>query len=360
MEVIARCREQLREWETAVCVRIVAKRHALSIGHRTSETSMVQLVIAGDDERVLYHYTTAAGLSGIVHDRRPLGRDAVDPGRRYAFHNPLVFHATDVRYMNDVNELRYAGAIYADVIAERLDEFDNRALHLMQTAINDLRSTAAAYGASLRVCAVCFCEDGDLLSQWRGYGGGVGGYAIGMRERMLRWGSKALYPRWHEQFLAEMPGVPLHQVVYDEAQCRADAERLVASFVEHAPSGRDVLQSPMWSLVSNAAPYKAEGFSEEREWRLVFQTAPRDGRYSFPTEFRVRSDGVVPYIPIAVGVSLISTASPHISSYEQIISDLVVGPGPDQDLRVDAAAAFLEANGHDPRVVRPSRIAFRG
>ncbi|QBJ94655.1 DUF2971 domain-containing protein [Rhodococcus sp. ABRD24] len=34
-----------------------------------------------------------------------------------------------------------------------------------------------AYG--LRCFAICLCEKGDLVSQWRGYAGGTGGFAIG-------------------------------------------------------------------------------------------------------------------------------------------------------------------------------------
>ena len=31
-----------------------------------------------------------------------------------------------------------------------------------------------------RCLGACFCEKGDLLSQWRGYAGGTGGFAIGI------------------------------------------------------------------------------------------------------------------------------------------------------------------------------------
>ena len=31
----------------------------------------------------------------------------------------------------------------------------------------------------INIFAVCFCENGDLLSQWRGYAGGKYGYSIG-------------------------------------------------------------------------------------------------------------------------------------------------------------------------------------
>ncbi|MFH8979209.1 hypothetical protein, partial [Streptomyces sp. NPDC017890] len=45
---------------------------------------------------------------------------------------------------------------------------------------------------------------------------------------------------------------------------------------------------------------------------------------------------------------------------ETTIARLIVGPGPYQDVQVIAARQLLSVNGHDPGVVEPSGITFRG
>jgi len=90
------------------------------------------------------------------------------------------FWATDVRYMNDTLELRFG----LDIVSERLLEASSD-----ESFASALRKAFAGFAAvfdpdhlfswPFRCCSVCFCESGDLLSQWRGYAGGVGGFAIG-------------------------------------------------------------------------------------------------------------------------------------------------------------------------------------
>jgi hypothetical protein len=55
-----------------------------------------------------------------------------------------------------------------------------------------------------RCLAACFCAKGDLLSQWRGYAGGTGGFALAARELLAGTGhnpevvraSKVSYRGW--------------------------------------------------------------------------------------------------------------------------------------------------------------------
>src|SRR5712691_7887648 len=50
--------------------------------------------------------------------------------------------------------------------------------HQLLTIINKIRSST--------ICITCFCENGDLLSQWRGYSAHGYGYSLGFDTTILR------------------------------------------------------------------------------------------------------------------------------------------------------------------------------
>lgn len=111
---------------------------------------------------LLYHYTTPEGLKGILQSG--------------------ALWATEVRYLNDASELDYA----LQFARKELDEFlfdhppSTSALQKLAGQLRlALHSGEAKWREEFLCFVVCFCEEADLLSQWRGYGTG-GGYAVGL------------------------------------------------------------------------------------------------------------------------------------------------------------------------------------
>jgi hypothetical protein len=131
------------------------------------------------DRDVLYHYTTPVGLIGIVEDKG--------------------LWATDVEFVNDAQELRFGREELGKALLEKANELspagssatvaggpDESRATVMRSVADHLEPG----GIFLRkpahsVYVACFCEEGDLLSQWRAYGPS-GGYAIGFRTSNLR------------------------------------------------------------------------------------------------------------------------------------------------------------------------------
>jgi hypothetical protein len=102
--------------------------------------------------------------------------------------------ASDIRYMNDFHKLRRGAKLLRNYLrAEAHKNVEDETAPTFKTLANQLDvgifETVARH---LRVFATCFCADGDLLSQWRGYAGGVGGYAIGFRTEVLLSHARAL------------------------------------------------------------------------------------------------------------------------------------------------------------------------
>src|SRR6266851_7492318 len=96
---------------------------------------------------VLYHYTSAQGLLGIITSG--------------------VLRAGNFSFFNDSSELTYGQDLVRDVVVEELGNVPNQLLQLMSLR---LQHRLYAFSDEFDFYLCCFCEDADLLSQWRAYG----------------------------------------------------------------------------------------------------------------------------------------------------------------------------------------------
>jgi hypothetical protein len=244
---------------------------------------------------VLYHYTTAAGLLGILESN--------------------TLHATDVRHLNDLRELvlaQEAVELAVDVAASSWPETSIMAGRLNQLRVMLLDSkNESQFGPFV----ASFCEDGDLLSQWRSYG--RGGYALGFDSD----GLSKLDPvplldtddgHWEQQGFGPAP-VDLRKVMYD-AEGLAKVVSSVIEFAQRNGPGDDAM--PPY-LETHAEAFKAmasvkdAAFEEEAEWRLIVM-----GQGGLIRDrFKARASGaIVPYVPIEVDIA-------------ENLREIVIGPG---------------------------------
>jgi hypothetical protein len=106
---------------------------------------------------ILHHYTDAFGVQGIVSS------------------NSLW--ATATQFSNDLSEIEYSVSVAVELIQEtwgdkkRIGPWEKvLAEHLVRLFHTPLHSFGQPF-------IVSFCEDGDLLSQWRAYGG-MSGFSL--------------------------------------------------------------------------------------------------------------------------------------------------------------------------------------
>jgi len=195
----------------------------------------------------LHHYTTPQGLLGIVSD--------------------CSIWASDVRFMNDSSEFSYAAHLIDEVMAEVIAEVSSDVLRAL---LPTRPGVANAFEYGDQPFIACFCEEGDLLSQWRGYSAGDSGFSLGLD--LHHWAlSPGLPPRTY-----------LRKVVYDRDAQRSSVREVVKAWLATAESlldsGRaqpqDVFPYPaIWALQEALAEhhlcFKDPAFAEEREWRLI-------------------------------------------------------------------------------------------
>jgi hypothetical protein len=257
-------------------------------------------------ESLLYYYTGIDGLIGILRDR--------------------WIYATDAMFLNDASEVAYAFNRMMARLAQYHPEY--AAIPWLAELLDSIGSPAAT-SRDASVYVTSFCEEGDLLSQWRGYASG--GYAIGFARDALH---KITLPD------GEIRVVP---VSYGPNVTRPRVRKIFEDMIAHGPY-TDVDQRRVRDtlLLPELAATKDPTFAEEREWRLMILGHSRDT----DVQFRTRANVVIPYL-------LVPLPEPDP------IRTIVIGPGHDSDIRQAGARRLLDHLGRADVSTRPSVSPLR-
>lgn len=285
----------------------------------------------------LYHYTSQQGLVGIVSNAE--------------------FWATDIRYLNDSSEFTYA----VELARRELESWKHADMAYYPSFRKLAQERLTASASSILVASLS--EEGDLLSQWRGYCSPGPGFSIGFNGRYLTrladendlGFSRCVYEAVDQRTLigeliqTSFERFPRHIVPAPSLGQYGDADayiQAVAAALSCEPnaSARDASVNRFVSgLLDLAAVFKNPTFNEEKEWRIVAVSGPER-----PLRHRLGKSFLVPY-----GVL------PLRGLEERVINEVVVGPCPHPDLSVASLKAFLTQElGYSPEV-RVSRVPFR-
>jgi hypothetical protein len=280
--------------------------------------------------RLLYHYTSADGLLGIIES--------------------ASLWATDIRFLNDSAEFTFARDILLGELRKRADRLRHeRARKIVRRELDHLaRWTALAY-------VVSFSERGNALSQWRAYAP-RDGVAIGFHRRALR----------------AIDGFVLEKCCYADEYGGAAGRRNLHTLVGHiedmirwvsrltqqeqrktqtAAQRRDAEASHAFliphSFVGSALRLKHAGFAEEAEWRLINNDErPNSARY------RRGTFGVTPYL-------MARLPERWKQDWPLGIAEVVVGPSPNARATVDSVRDLLKNRLGSPARVIECGIPYR-
>ena len=103
----------------------------------------------------LYHYTDQNGFMGIVLNQE--------------------LWASKIQYLNDEKEYRLALDLANSHLKKLIKNSNDRAL---KTRLNYYLGITKNI-QNINICVCSLTENGDLLSQWRGYSRTLGGYSVG-------------------------------------------------------------------------------------------------------------------------------------------------------------------------------------
>ena len=274
------------------------------------KTELRGILCRKDDTKIdiLWHYTTGDRLIKILMDGE--------------------LWLTQIGSLNDASELKYPRELYLkaledlergskpDELTEVTQSLLRGAQKRMQRALVDGQGYSSRFVGSLS-------ERGNWLSQWRGYGGGEGGFSIGFDRTALQ---KAL--KDNDPDPSDASYTSLSPICYDKKRHASAVEyaakmtcelfkcadlRLIDGFLD------------LWhDVLGEIAPLiKDPAFDEEREWRLMrlvnYDTCDRLGlafsnsqsmlKRHFKLQLKV--DGLLPIKQIMVGPARHQQVSVH-------------------------------------------------
>jgi len=248
--------------------------------------SLYLACLDGEIPSALFHYTDAGGLLGIIDTRR--------------------LWVTHTFYLNDVTEISYTHGLVGELVEELQKEVKPYAkekstyevAHSMYSGfLQRLRYDTMRIKPNPDVYVVCFCEDDDLLSQWRGYGNRGSGYAIGFDTERLVHPSHAFKLRKVLYHIEEQKQI-LNKILSAVRDSLFSRLTEVMSFDSAESLAEEYAVIFENEVARYATFFKHKKFQEEKEWRLIY--SPTENVYSNQIKFRSGRFGIVPYTEIGL------------------------------------------------------------
>jgi len=327
---------------------------------------------------LLYHYTSDAGLRGIIE-------------------NDCIW-ATDIRFLNDWTEFTHifnqesVAAFVESFIAGIPGDIDQDARRVTIDGVLakknypqlvEIIESRPPYGKPKKAFVCSFTADaeaggnpGDRLSQWRGYSHGSQGFSLGFDRTLLKRQTETQDN--HVDATAQ-----LVQCIYDDAtkrsalvdmgrdaanafiRLRSSGEAVPPWFVTQHPSPtEDYVKTSYYLLKSlttvtptyykSAAQFKHQGFAEEHEWRIVYHSLHK----SLMPRLKSRTGqfGLTPYIEFPLALHSAGTCS-----LKRLVvgPSTHVGPGDHQQNIKHSVELLLQKHGISGVEVAISLIPFR-
>ncbi|KGE02911.1 DUF2971 domain-containing protein [Pseudohaliea rubra] len=271
---------------------------------------LTRQLFATPPRETLYHYTSLAGVLGIV--------------------GSAELRASDIRYMNDSTELRHTLDLLGRQVTRRiLAGVDNPALlnAFLEWLSHRVVSGPMLFGASFRA-------NGNLLSQWRGYSVHGKGVSLGMAPA-------------HILASAEAQDFQVGRCIY----APSEQDRLIGNIIDAveqlgaAFAGEERGENPWLPLFQRiegdllriAAVLKHPAFEEEQEWRIVSPVITDVA--SDRVAFREGSSMLIPYYPFDL----------RDDDGRLSLEHCYLGPTGNIDLSMNSLRLYLDGQGARPR-----------
>jgi hypothetical protein len=297
----------------------------------------------------LYHYTSADGLKGIIESNE--------------------LWATSAYFMNDSAEILYGCKLLVTALDGWRTQHQESLRSISFSMSYDL---SKAFGEDLPktvippIYLICFCEDDNLLSQWRAYGQS-GGFSIGFKPNIgSRFENVAFTPEpktytstWVKVEYERSKQVQTCNSLLESLLAVVDeveTERAIVAIEDHPLTGYSAFLKVIRELLlEEIIGFKNDAFKSENEWRIVVR--PRElkkqgvddgGKTPTPIYFRCSNGMPVPYVKVN------GKAKGKLP-----ISCIRSGPTLDKNLARIAISTMLNQNGFPGVPIEGSDITLR-
>jgi hypothetical protein len=280
---------------------------------------------------MLWHYTGGSGLLGILSTQS--------------------VYSTQVSCLSDSSEIRYASFVFREALSRLGQKQVPGSLDtaFLTTALNYFADDPTSPNhVDLPHFVACFSENRDDLSQWRAYGGGENGYALGFKAKDLSRVPTCLLARVTYYKEEE------HGYFIDEV-----AEATVKFFREGLQRyGTDTVDQwtgeflNKWDLaITHVAPLiKHAAYKSECECRLSKALMVNELQ---EIRFQQKNTMLTRHLPLH------PQYEGQPSPYRLPISEIIVGPCRHPHVSRISVGTLLQQCGYDPNIVRVSEIPFQ-
>lgn len=320
---------------------------------------------------VLYHYTDAGGFTGIVQYGK--------------------LWATDIRFLNDPLELKYAWEALLTALEAAKSEKPEYS-EAYDAALQAISMANAAYPDEIEdsIFSTSFSEDGDELGQWRSYADDARGVALGFAMESIgmltvpyfhhtangqlkqmtaiisetgqqvpfTWGGFTQQVQYGEQARKQAIGNILYKI---ERSCEKNGEGLL-------PNRLFILINQIPIFLSTLALVKKSSYSSEREWRVTLPEHHGTSSLSMKKalngveEFKWAAQGALETVDVKFRPGGRGGLKPYteIPFEKSALVRVVIGPNVESiDLAVATARRMLDRYGFRHTEVVPSEHAYR-
>ncbi len=246
---------------------------------------------------LLFHYTTADGLKGIVEQNE--------------------LWATSAYFLNDSTEIIYGYRILKDALEEWITNNPRPKESLSSRLARDLLNSFGRDLLDRRVIKpiylACFCELDNLLSQWRAYGQSAG-YSLGFKVPTDPSTGQGFKPepntytsKWVKVDYNRNEQIKKCRAILDPVLATFDdagTAQAIAAIGDHPLLGYSTTLIVIADiLLEEIVGFKNEAFEAEKEWRVVVrqreltkQGTDDGGKTPTPVRFRSSKGMLVPYV----------------------------------------------------------------
>ncbi len=277
---------------------------------------------------ILYHYTSVDGLLGIIDTNN-------------------IF-ATSFPFLNDSSEIVYGRRLARSILIKKLEKETDEISKKIYEECLKLNGIDKK-----RIYMTCFCEKGNLLSQWRGYGQSGNGFSVGLDSNKLnRMYRKPPYDEVH-----------IRKVVYDLPVQTKMINKYLSDAVLYAKKKEIVEEKDIqrisklvdWEIDKHTVFFKDAAFSEEKEWRAIYCEENSSGK--IPTKYRARLNRIVDFKEFSFAPTLLDIPCKDKLPLKKIIC----GPGVDHESQIEVIKGLLKDRGYDYKHidVQHSSIPFK-
>ncbi|MEG0282003.1 MAG: DUF2971 domain-containing protein [Clostridia bacterium] len=278
---------------------------------------------------ILYHYTAVEGLLGIINSNN--------------------IWASSFPFLNDSSEIVYGRRLARSILIKNIDiakDEISKKIYEECLALNGVEKK--------RIYITCFCEKGNLLSQWRGYGKSGLGFSVGLDSNKLnRVFRKPPYNEIH-----------IKKVIYNLNTQTRIINKYLEDAIIYAKEKNIVDEKELkkiarltdWEIDQNTAYFKDAAFEEEREWRAIY-CDEKNPHTTIETKYRARSNRIVDYKEFNFSPNNLDIPFNN----KLPLAEIICGPGVDHESTKEVIKNLLMDREYDVKNIKieHSSIPFK-